>query len=225
MTEFRLRWPTDYHKITQPFGVNPQNYAKYGLPGHEGLDIQAPYGSNVYACADGLIYFVGWGSAYGNQIRIDHENNFKTIYAHLLKPLVKVGNRVREGQLIGYADSTGNSTGSHLHLTLKKNGATAAKETAYPNDIVDPTPYLYFVPSVPMLKLIVKANYLNLRTGPGMEFARETLLRYNTILESLELPEDTRLKVGNYEKWINVRFGNLSGWVNGFYVGIVNESS
>jgi murein DD-endopeptidase MepM/ murein hydrolase activator NlpD len=55
---FQLRWPTDYPKIVQPFGVNPDIYRRYGLPGHEGLDIRAPFKANVYAAADGTVFQV-----------------------------------------------------------------------------------------------------------------------------------------------------------------------
>ncbi len=55
---FQLRWPTDYPKITQAFGVNPDIYRRFGLPGHEGLDIRAPMGANVYAAADGTVFQV-----------------------------------------------------------------------------------------------------------------------------------------------------------------------
>jgi murein DD-endopeptidase MepM/ murein hydrolase activator NlpD len=147
--EFSLQWPTDYVVITQGFGLNPQNYLKYGLPGHEGVDIMAPDNSHVYACADGVVYMIHDYTTdnhpYGRHIRIDHLNGYKTIYAHL-KSIVtlSLNEKVVRGQTIGLADSTGNSTGSHLHLTLKKDGATASHETNFPNDIVDPTPYLVF---------------------------------------------------------------------------------
>ncbi len=155
---FQLRWPTDYPKIVQPFGVNPDIYRRYGLPGHEGLDIRAPMNSNVYAAADGTVFQVnaegklsnGQMHAYGIHVRIQHGDGYQTIYAHLMKAIVSEGQQVKAGDLIGLADSTGNSTGSHLHLTLKKQGATAAGLTNYPNDIIDPTPYLQDAGSVPL---------------------------------------------------------------------------
>jgi hypothetical protein len=144
-TAFRLLWPTDYDVITQPFGVNAAYYRRFGLPGHEGIDIRAPNRTPIYAAAPGRVYLVYEGGryhAYGIHVRIRHTGGYKTIYAHLAQPLVEVGDQVEAGTVIGWADSTGNSTGSHLHLTLKKEGATAAGETHYPHDIIDPTPYL-----------------------------------------------------------------------------------
>ena len=140
-------WPTDYPKLNQSFGVNQHFYRRWGLPGHEGLDIRAPMRSGVYACAAGTVYRVHDGSAshpYGIHVRLRHQDGYRTIYAHLHRALVAVGQHVKAGEQIGLANSTGNSTGSHLHLTLKKEGATAAGMTNYPSDIIDPTPFLQF---------------------------------------------------------------------------------
>lgn len=142
-----LFWPTDYRTVLQPFGAHPEIYMQYGLPGHEGIDIRAPYGTNVYACAEGEVYLVEDGTNehnYGRQVRIRHPKGYRTIYAHLERVLVRVGDKVKPRQLIGRADSTGNSTGNHLHLTLKKDHATERGETDYPLDIIDPTPYLVY---------------------------------------------------------------------------------
>jgi hypothetical protein len=142
---FALVWPTDYQWVTQPFAANPDLYSRWGLPGHEGLDIRAPLNSNVYACADGEVYRVSNGTGgdpYGIHVRIRHRDGYKTVYAHLNQALVHTGQLVKAGDRIGLADSTGNSSGSHLHLTLKKEGATASGETTFPHDIIDPTPYM-----------------------------------------------------------------------------------
>ena len=144
---FQLLWPTDYLKITQSFGVNQDLYRRWGLPGHEGLDIRAPLRSGVYACAVGTVYRVhdgGGDHPYGVHVRLRHQDGYRTIYAHLYRPLVAVGQHVEAGEQIGLANSSGNSTGSHLHLTLKKEGASAAGLTAFPYDVVDPTPFLQF---------------------------------------------------------------------------------
>src|SRR5574341_40588 len=144
---FNLLWPTDYRIITQQFNRNPEFYAKFGLPGHEGLDFKAPDLSYIYSCAEGQVFLIHDGSnnhPYGIHIRIQHRDGFQTIYAHLSETKVKLNEEVKPRQIIGLADSTGNSTGPHLHLTLKKKGATAAGLTIFPNDIIDPTPYLVF---------------------------------------------------------------------------------
>jgi lysozyme len=149
---FRLRWPTEFGHITQEFGKRPEVYKEFGLPGHEGLDFQAPTGSKVFACADGVVSEVRKDGnkdrkkfPYGNQIRIRHETDegdFTTIYAHLFSTGVVPDQQVKAGDVIGIADETGNSDGAHLHLTLKRKGATAEGATAYPNDIINPMPFL-----------------------------------------------------------------------------------
>ncbi len=143
MSDFEfLRWPTEYQVITQMFGANPQNYSQFGLPGHEGVDIRAPHGSRIFCVAPGEVFQVyrnPKGHNYGIHVRVAHEGGYITVYAHLQKPLVDEGDRVNAGTVLGLADSTGNSFGSHLHLTLKKKGAHYQN---YPSNIIDPTPFL-----------------------------------------------------------------------------------
>ncbi len=115
-------WPTNYRTINQLFGANPCNYCKFGTESHEGLDVQAPLGSPVYAIAQGTVYLVVTNPApsenYGKQVRVRHANGFWSVYAHLESIVVTAGQTVVGGQRLGTADSTGNSTGSHLHLGL-----------------------------------------------------------------------------------------------------------
>ena len=150
-------WPTDHVfypdtsrvAINQKFGVNPQNYKKFGLPGHEGVDFYAPHGARIYSVAEGVVSRVGderesrskGGHNYGVRVYIDH-GEYETVYAHLDSRLVELGEHVSAGQLIGLADNTGNSFGAHLHLTMKKQGASKNGETDYPYDIIDPTPFI-----------------------------------------------------------------------------------
>ena len=143
-------WPTNHRVATQKFGVNPANYAGFGLPGHEGLDIKAPHGGAIYAVAAGVVVAVGddeknkanGGHNYGRRIYINHADGWQTVYAHLKKRYVEVGATVKAGQLIGEADNTGNSFGDHLHLTLKRPGYTYtnAAGNKWPFSIFDPTP-------------------------------------------------------------------------------------
>lgn len=162
---FALDPPLKDFEIIQPFGVNwtgtADFYTKYNLPAHEGIDCKAPAGTPVFACAGGVVTrierkeFTGSGSPYGIQVRIEHqwgETVYETIYAHLqsVVPELAVGKRVKRGQQIGLSNNTGNSRGDHLHLSLKKRGATARGDrqrlgdgtyAVYPSDLVDPTPY------------------------------------------------------------------------------------
>ncbi len=143
MSSFKFEaWPTEFRSINQYFGANPQNYAQFGLPGHEGLDIMAPTGSKIFAVAPGQVKVVNKnpsGHNYGIHVRIEHADGYETIYGHLQQAHVNIGQQVKAGDLLGLADNTGNSFGSHLHLTLKKKGA---KQGNWPYNIIDPTPFL-----------------------------------------------------------------------------------
>src|SRR5690606_27052889 len=87
MTTFKFEaWPTEFRQINQYFGVNPQNYAGFGLPGHEGLDFRAPDGSKIFAVAAGVVASVQRtddGHPYGIYVRINHVDNWQTTYGHL----------------------------------------------------------------------------------------------------------------------------------------------
>lgn len=89
---------------------------------HRGVDIAAPYGTAVYAATDGVVQFAGRSSGYGNFIKINHGGAFGTGYGHLSRILVRGGQSVRKGQVIGAVGNTGLSTGPHLHYELYKNG-------------------------------------------------------------------------------------------------------
>ena len=147
-----LRWPSlaPDKKLTQAFGANPQNYARLGLPGHEGIDIRAPHATPIIAAADGEVVRVDFYAddkakqPYGHSVRIRHrraEGEYGTIYAHLIdnSAKVKVGQWVTAGTVIGLADSTGNSSADHLHFGLKK----LLVQTGDPfRGYVDPLPFV-----------------------------------------------------------------------------------
>lgn len=143
MGDFKFEvWPTEYRQITQHFGVNPRNYAQFGLPGHDGVDIRAPSGSKVFCVAPGEVFRIHdrpTGHNYGIHVRVAHQDGYQTIYGHMQEVLVKVGQIVEAGTLLGLADNTGNSFGSHLHIGLKKEGAKVGN---WPYNLIDPTPYL-----------------------------------------------------------------------------------
>src|SRR5262245_30642022 len=144
----RLHWPTDFAIVNQGFGVHPEIYRRWDLPGSDGLDIFAPLGSKVYAAADGQVSvvekFKGDPAAMpdGNAVLVKHAGGYATRYAYLDKVLVAIGQAVRAGQPIGLAGASGRTGLSQLRLVLTQAGATAAKRTHYPHDIIDPTPYL-----------------------------------------------------------------------------------
>ena len=114
----RLIWPTSGGAITSGFGP------RWGRM-HTGIDIPRPYGTPVYAAADGTVVQVvtGWGGGYGNYIVIYHGGGISTLYSHNSRNAVSVGQEVKAGQIIGYVGSTGRSTGPHLHFEVRVNGS------------------------------------------------------------------------------------------------------
>jgi murein DD-endopeptidase MepM/ murein hydrolase activator NlpD len=91
--------------------------------GHLAIDIGANTGDNVYASDSGVVVYAGGISGgYGNMIMIDHGNGYQTLYAHLSAVRVRCGASVYQGNVIGSAGSTGNSTGPHLHFELRFMG-------------------------------------------------------------------------------------------------------
>ncbi len=229
---FQMRWPTRYGKITQKFGENPALYGKFGLPGHEGLDIASPQYSPIYAVNDGLVGDIRLDvladpllKPYGNQIRLQHVDGYETIYAHLSQVVVLRGQAVKAKQLIGLSGTTGYATAAHLHLGLKKPGATLGGETSFPYDLVDPEPYLVafgsdadlaFDTPDPSLTLAVNsptASALEIRALPFAGAELITEVGHDTTLEALEEAAVARAKAGRDGQWLWVRTqAGLVGW-------------
>lgn len=117
----RFIYPLDEIRITQEFGADPEFYGTLEQKGHNGIDLGCVSGTPVKASGDGIIEFEGWGnatwggSAAGVFCVINHGDVY-TGYAHLQSTIVNKGQSVKQGQIIGYADSTGLSTGNHLHF-------------------------------------------------------------------------------------------------------------
>lgn len=97
---------------------------------HKGLDIAAAIGTPIYAAADGTVESASWDSGYGNLIKLSHGSGIETLYGHTSRMVVKAGQKVKRGQLIGYVGSTGHSTGPHLHFEVRLNG-TAVNPLKY----------------------------------------------------------------------------------------------
>ena len=91
--------------------------------GHLGIDIAAGEGAPIAAADSGVVVFAGWANGgYGNMVMIDHGNGYQTLYAHMSSVNVSCGRSVSKGATIGYAGSTGNSTGPHLHFEVRFQG-------------------------------------------------------------------------------------------------------
>lgn len=112
----------DFIYVSSPYGWRDHPTEKQVLF-HEGIDISAYVGTNVYSTAQGRVVKVLYSKyGYGNKIVIKHDYGFETLYAHLGVIGVKKGQWVRKNQLIGTVGNTGRSTGPHLHYEIRKNG-------------------------------------------------------------------------------------------------------
>ncbi len=123
---------TEVKYISSYFGYRPDPIYKIEKF-HSGMDFTAALGTEAYATGDGVVFDVEhneWG--YGNMVILDHGYGYKTRYAHLLKPAVRKGQKVKRGQVIGYIGATGKATGVHLHYEVLKN-----------DDQIDPINFFY----------------------------------------------------------------------------------
>jgi len=107
--------------ISSPYG-NRQHPRSGRYDFHSGIDISTTPGNSVKATADGIVSFSGWSGGSGNLVVLEHGHGFSTFYAHNRKLNVKVGQKVKRGDVISYAGSTGNSTGPHVHYEIWKDG-------------------------------------------------------------------------------------------------------
>lgn len=174
----KLEYPIKPFFVQQPFGVNGAYYQAHGINiiGHNGLDLKANHGQEVYASHNGTCY-PEVDSTGGNGVVLVSDDtfvydnksvNYKTIYWHLTKDdaVVKTSQKVKTGDLIGYADNTGLSTGDHLHFGLKPvldNGeAPFAWQTLNSTNgylgAIDPTPYF----NTPLTKVDILKKLIDL---------------------------------------------------------------
>ena len=119
-----LRTPIDGARLSSAFGMRRHPILGYTRM-HRGVDFAAPTGTPVKAAGDGVVETVGSDAGgYGNYLRIRHNGEYKTVYAHLSRFAsgIQAGARVRQGQTVAFVGSTGLSTGPHLHYEVLKNG-------------------------------------------------------------------------------------------------------
>jgi len=115
----KFRWPL-IGRITSEFGVRRDPKRKK-MEFHTGIDIAAPPGKKFVSAEDGKVIFIGRKGGYGLTIIIQHSKGYKTLYGHCLIALVKKGQYVKKGQVIGRVGESGLSTGPHLHFEIRKN--------------------------------------------------------------------------------------------------------
>lgn len=125
-----FQWPEDEYRLTQGYGMT--KYARRGAYGgapHNGIDIASGYGTPIKAIGDGEIAANGTNDGWGNWVAVQHPNGMTSVYAHMSAlSFMRVGTAVRTGDVIGYEGSTGNASGSHLHLSLYRDFFTYVNE-------------------------------------------------------------------------------------------------
>ena len=118
-----MKTPINGARLSSSFGMRKHPILGYNKM-HRGTDFAAPEGTPIMASGDGVIIKAGWCGGGGNCVKIKHNKTYQTVYAHMknFSNISIPGNRVKQGQVIGYVGSTGLSTGPHLHYEVIENG-------------------------------------------------------------------------------------------------------
>lgn len=120
MNEIPLGAPIPSQTITSGFGMRSDPFTGHAAM-HNGVDFVGPYGGKVYATAEGKVTYAGRYSEYGNFVEISHSNGISTRFGHLKEILVREGQKVSRGSVIGTQGNTGRSTGTHVHYEVRMN--------------------------------------------------------------------------------------------------------
>ena len=119
-----LRTPVDFARISSHFNLRRKHPVLHKIRAHKGTDYAAITGTPIKATGDGKVVHAARKGGYGKSVILQHGQKFTTLYAHMSKYAkgVKVGKRVKQGQIIGYIGSTGLASGPHLHYEFRVNG-------------------------------------------------------------------------------------------------------
>jgi len=121
--KFLVRKPVNNAIMRSGFGSRRHPILGY-VKMHTGVDWATPYGTPIFASGNGVVETVGWEGGYGKYVKLKHNNGYETAYGHMSAYAkgLEVGKRVRQGQIIGFVGSTGQSTGAHVHYEILVNG-------------------------------------------------------------------------------------------------------
>ena len=186
--------------ITQFFGENPQKYPKSGGIGHPGIDIGAPYGSDVLAVRDGRVTYAGWfngdglpindPTGYGLLVRVTDVEGTEHWYGHNAQTLVSLGDWVTRGQRIALVGNTGRATGPHCHYEIRIGGV-----------ITNPEPWL---------NLGAVLVYGSVTAQDGVNLRSDTRVADDTFV--MGLPRGTRFAIAQ-DAWIPVVVNGRRGFI------------
>ena len=125
-----MKTPINGARLSSPFGMRKHPILGFNKK-HTGTDFAAPMGTPIMASGSGTITRAKWCGGGGNCIKIKHNSTYETVYAHMksFAKGIKVGKKVKQGQIIGYVGSTGMSTGPHLHYEVIVNGKKVNSQT------------------------------------------------------------------------------------------------
>ncbi|MBL7962676.1 MAG: peptidoglycan DD-metalloendopeptidase family protein [Flavobacteriales bacterium] len=117
-----LKAPLKFSRVSSGFSSRRLHPVQKRFKAHLGTDYAAPYGTPILAVGDGVVEQAGYGAGNGNYVKVRHNGTYSTQYLHMRKILVKQGQRVQQGQVIGEVGSTGLATGPHVCFRFWKNG-------------------------------------------------------------------------------------------------------
>lgn len=164
-----MKTPIDGARLSSRFGMRRHPVLGYTRK-HKGIDFAAPTGTPIYAAGDGVIVKKYRSSSYGNFIKIRHNNTYDTAYAHMSRfARLSEGQKVKQGQVIGYVGTTGRSTGPHLHYEVHKNGQAV-------NPLSNKIPNVSTVTADMRTKLEnAKKKLASLRSGKTIQLVHKTV--------------------------------------------------
>ncbi len=190
--------PVVNSRVTSPFGFRWYRW-------HYGTDLKVYYGDPIVAAFDGIVRIVDYERyGYGRYVVLRHLNGFETLYGHMSKTKVKVGEQVTAGQLIGLGGSTGRSTGTHLHFEVRYQGNAIDPSTIYDftEDCLVADTYAITPASFQYLADARKIRYHRIRSGDTLGHISQRygvsinrLCRLNGISRSTTLRIGRRLRI------------------------------
>jgi murein DD-endopeptidase MepM/ murein hydrolase activator NlpD len=123
-----FRYPLPKGTLTSGFGTRASPFTGK-LEFHDGIDLAAPLGTDVYAARKGKVIERGYSDTLGNYVILDHGDGYSTVYGHMQKILVALNETVKSGSILGIVGSTGRSTGPHLHFEVRLHGKAQNPES------------------------------------------------------------------------------------------------